>query len=94
MDSIDNFRERIEALEQRTAQLQQHTRMVERQLRWWRGIACGLGLLALVSLAPLSQAADFTCTAGDVACLIKAINQANSTGEADTITLAVGTYVQ
>ena len=50
MDSRDNVRERIEALEQRTEQLQQHTRMVERQLRWWRGIACGVMLLGLVSL--------------------------------------------
>src|SRR4030095_3054466 len=50
MESMDNFRERFEALEQRTEQLQQHTRMVERRLRWWRGIACGLGVLALVIL--------------------------------------------
>ena len=57
MESMDNFRERIEALEQRTEQLQQHTHMVEWWLRWWRGIACGLGLLGLVSLVPASQAA-------------------------------------
>jgi hypothetical protein len=50
MDSMDNFRERIEALEQQTEQLQQHTRMVERRLRWWRGIACGVMLLGLVSM--------------------------------------------
>jgi hypothetical protein len=92
MDSMDNFRERIEALEQRTEQLQQHTRTVERQLRWWRGIACGVLLLSLVSLAPPSQAADFACAAGDVACLIDAINQANANGEANTITLEAGTY--
>ena len=78
MDSLDNVRARFEAL--------------ERQLRWWRGIACGLGLLALVSLAPLSQAADFTCAAGDVACLITAINTANANGDANTITLEAGTY--
>jgi hypothetical protein len=45
MESMDNFRERFEALEQRTAQLQRHTRMVERRLRWWRGIACGAMVL-------------------------------------------------
>src|SRR2546430_16554570 len=57
MDSIDNFRERFEALEQQTEQLKHqtqaleaHTRTVERRLRWWRGIACGVGLLGLVSL--------------------------------------------
>src|SRR4029434_10807401 len=49
MDSMDSFRERFEALEQRTEQLQQHTRMVERRLRWWRGIACGVIVLGLLS---------------------------------------------
>src|SRR5262249_49290317 len=57
MDSMDNVRERIEALEQQTEQLKHetqalkaHTCTVERRLRWWRGIACGVGLLGLVSL--------------------------------------------
>ena len=57
MDSMANFRERVEALEQRTEQLKQQTQALEaqahtlaRQARWWRGIACGLGLLGLVSL--------------------------------------------
>jgi len=35
---------------------------------------------------------EFTCAVGDVACLIDAINQANANGEANTITLEVGTY--
>jgi hypothetical protein len=52
MDSMDNFRERFEALEQRT-------QMVERRLRWWRGIACGVVVLALLSLAlPSGKTAD------------------------------------
>jgi len=50
MESMDNFRERFEALEQRTEHLQQHTRTIERRLRWWRGIACGLLIVALASL--------------------------------------------
>lgn len=57
MDSMDNFRERFEALEQRTEQWKQqtqaretHTHTVERRLRWWRGLACGVGLVGLVSL--------------------------------------------
>src|SRR5215831_3502933 len=50
MDSMDNVRERIEALEQQMRALAAHTRTVERRLRWWRGIACGVGLLALVNL--------------------------------------------
>src|SRR5712691_3282277 len=66
MDSMDNFRERFEALEQQTKQLKHqtqaleaHTRTVERRLRWWRGIACGLLLVGLVSLPlPSGKAAD------------------------------------
>src|SRR5712691_11915418 len=92
MDSMDNFRERFEALEQQKKVIGAHTRMVERRLRWWWGIACAGLLVSLLSLAPLSQAADFACAAGDVACLIDAINQANANGEANTITLEAGTY--
>src|SRR5215510_10299714 len=50
MDSMDNFRERIEALEQQMKVMGAHTRIVERRLRWWRGIACGVMLLGLVSM--------------------------------------------
>jgi hypothetical protein len=92
MDSMDNVRERVEALEQRTEHLHQHIRIVARRLPWWRGIACGVLLLSLVSLAPLSQAADFACAAGNVGCLIDAINQANANGEVNTLTLEAGTY--
>jgi hypothetical protein len=52
MDHMDNFRERFEALERRT-------QMVEQRLRWWRGIACGVVMLSLLSLAlPSGKAAD------------------------------------
>ena len=52
MDRTDNFRARFEALERRT-------QMVEWRLRWWRGIACGVVVLALMSLAlPSGKAAD------------------------------------
>jgi hypothetical protein len=47
MDSMDNFRERLEELEQQTKAMEAHTRTVERRLRWWRGIACGVVMLAL-----------------------------------------------
>jgi hypothetical protein len=54
---MDNVRERIEALERQTEQLKHetqalktHTRIVERRLCWWRGIACSVMLLGLVSL--------------------------------------------
>jgi hypothetical protein len=52
MDSMDSIRERVEALERRT-------QMVERRLRWWRGIACGVVMLSLLSWAlPSGKAAD------------------------------------
>jgi hypothetical protein len=41
---MDHLPERLEALEQRT-----HT--VERQLRWWRALACGLVVLAALTWA-------------------------------------------
>ena len=59
MDSMENFRERFEALEQRTEQLQQHTRMIERRLRWWRGIACGAIVLALLGFPLQSGKAQY-----------------------------------
>ena len=66
MDSMDNVRERFEALEQQTEQvkhetqaLKAHTRTVERQLRWWRGIACGVIVLALLGLPLQSGKAQY-----------------------------------
>ena len=39
-----------------------------------------------------AEGAEFHCAAGDVACLIDAINQSNANGEANTIHLEAGTY--
>ena len=47
---------------------------------------------SIMALWHSAQAAEFACAAGDVACLIAAINAANANGEANTITLAAGTY--
>jgi hypothetical protein len=59
MDSMDSIRERVEALEQQTKAMEAHTRTVERRLRWWRSIACGVVVLSLLSLAlPSGKAAD------------------------------------
>jgi hypothetical protein len=51
MDSMDNFRERFEALEQQINVIGAHTHMVERR-RQWRGMACILVVLGLLSWAP------------------------------------------
>jgi hypothetical protein len=59
MDSMDNFRERLEALEQPTKAMKTHTRTIEQRLRWWRGLSCGVVMLSLLSLAlPSGKAAD------------------------------------
>src|SRR5215813_3470078 len=65
MDSLDNFRERFETLEQRTEQLMHHTRTIERRLRWWRGMAGGLLILGLLSWAlPSGKAQDASSAKG------------------------------
>src|SRR5436309_14107669 len=54
----------------------------------------GVRILALLGIHVFwstCQAADFACPAGDVACVIDAINTANANGQANTITLAAGT---
>src|SRR6516165_5936434 len=64
--------------------------------RWPAGmLAPALVLVVLgggLGRARPSQAAALSCTAGDVACLLNAITTANANGEANTITLAAGTY--
>src|SRR5215813_12852098 len=60
MDSINNVRERLEALEQQMKVMGAHTYTVERRLRWWRGIACGVVLLGLVSMPQQSGTAADT----------------------------------
>jgi len=49
-------------------------------------------LLVVAGRGSLAQAAEFTCSGGNVACLIAAIRSANGLGEASTIRLAEGTY--
>jgi hypothetical protein len=59
MDSIDSIRERVEALEQQTKVMEAHTRTVEQRLRWWRGMACGALMLAVLALTlPSGKAVD------------------------------------
>src|SRR5262245_49710264 len=66
MESMDNLRERFEALEQQTEQLRHqtqafeaHTHTVERRLRWWRGMACGAIVLALLGFPLQSGKAQY-----------------------------------
>jgi hypothetical protein len=49
-------------------------------------------LSSVLASCPAAQAAEFACAAGDVACLITAIQAANANGEANAITLEAGTY--
>jgi len=46
---MDHLLTRIDALEQQVQTLTQHTRTATRRLRWWRGLACGLAVLGLLS---------------------------------------------
>ena len=54
---MDLLQQRLEALEQRT-----HT--LARQLRWWRGLACGLLGLAVLTWALPTGTAQEQSTAG------------------------------
>jgi hypothetical protein len=49
-------------------------------------------LILAFGLTCPGHAAEFACPGRDVACLIAAIHAANGTGEANTLTLAAGTY--
>jgi hypothetical protein len=49
-------------------------------------------LLVIAGLGSSGQAADFTCGAGDAACLVTAIRTANTLTEPSTIRLAAGIY--
>jgi hypothetical protein len=56
---MDDLRTRLDALEHHTAALTRHTHRLTRQLRWWRGVACGLLALALLTWAlPLGTAQE------------------------------------
>jgi hypothetical protein len=102
MDSLDTGRERFAASEQPTEAWtpQTHAREVptcpgDRRRRWWP-LAWPVAAVATLGLATAlpgaGQAKTFSCDAGDVTCLIDAINQANANGEQNTIRLQAGTY--
>jgi hypothetical protein len=56
---MDHLSERLATLEQQVHMLTQHTHTVTPQLRWWRGIPCGMLVLSLLSwVLPSHQAPD------------------------------------
>lgn len=57
-DPMENFLERVEALEHHLRTLEAHAHAVERRLRWWRHLAWGLVVLSLVSLGWSSSSAQ------------------------------------
>ncbi len=60
---------------------------------WWCLPWCIAMVLALVlGTPPPAHAKTLHCGAGDVQCLIDAIQEANANGQANTILLAAGTY--
>jgi hypothetical protein len=60
--------------------------------RWYARMIVQMVTALAVILPRAVPAAEFACAGGDVACLIAAITAANANGEANTITLAAGTY--
>jgi ferric-dicitrate binding protein FerR (iron transport regulator) len=58
MERLDNLRARLDGIEQQTEAFTCQTRTAERRARWWRGIACGMLMLGLLSWAlPSGKAA-------------------------------------
>jgi hypothetical protein len=50
METMENLRERLEALENQALAFAHQTRAAERQLRWWRILACSSVVLGVVIL--------------------------------------------
>jgi hypothetical protein len=97
MKSIDTVHTQCAALEHQTAHGQPQPRMLEQRRRWWhdpvRGLlATGAALGLILALLQPVQARTFSCGAGDILCLIAAINAANANGQTNMILLAAGTY--
>lgn len=65
--------------------------LLARRVRRWPGIASVVALI-MTSALHASYAVEFSCNAGDAACLIRAVTQANANGETNTILLGTGTY--
>ena len=79
-------------LRRRATCLSQHGGVESRRTGAMRNEWIGTATFVILMLLRLSHAAEFSCAAGDVACLRAAINAANGNGEANTLTLEAGTY--
>src|SRR5262245_26223891 len=82
MTHTNRFRGRADVLARQYSRAQRRRRSA---------IILGVAVFVL-GLACLAQAAEFSCPAGDVACLVNAINTANANGEENTILLEIGFY--
>jgi hypothetical protein len=58
METIESLRERVEVLEHHTEALIHRAHLIERRLRWWCALACGLLVLGLFSLPLPSSTAQ------------------------------------
>src|SRR5262252_5039511 len=85
MASMESLRERLEVRVAGEA----HLGVLWRVGTSSSGLLVAL-LIGALGLAQPLRAAHFTCTSGDVTCLIAAINKAN--GKKNTINLEPGTY--
>jgi hypothetical protein len=66
-----------------------HTVLQVKKVKW---LTCLTTALVAVVFSQPAYANMFQCAAGDVGCLIAAINQANANGRKNTIRLEAGTY--
>src|SRR5215475_2717066 len=59
MDTIEGLHERVEVLEHQIEALIHRSHLIERRLRWWCALACGLLVLLVASLSvPWSTAQE------------------------------------
>src|SRR5262245_30624279 len=59
METIESLHERVEVLEHQIEALVNRARIIERRLRWWCALACGLLVLLVASLSvPWSTAQE------------------------------------
>jgi hypothetical protein len=95
MENRDNVRERLAVVAQQMRGMEAQTGTVARRrggrLTW--PVAAVMALALALALPYPVQARTFRCGAGDVGCLIAAINEANTNGlPRNTIRLEAGTY--